>query len=284
MEPGVKGAVFDNTRPDGEVGPPTIFVLCTSSERAAFARDVADRVGGTLLDAPPASGLGLIVADDGLWLKLLGNNTPGAIQVDFLRGRVARQRRETGFRQQPLMRAFGLHKRSMSERYRVVDATAGLGKDAGLLAAAGCHVIAIERSPVLCAMVQDGLDRLHAAGDVAESWHQRFELRPGDARAWLQDMCRGERRPCAVYLDPMFPPRKKAAAVKREMQILQALHREGPTESGQTVELLARARAAATERVVVKRPKGAPPLADDVDYRLEGEAIRYDVYLTRNRG
>ena len=47
-----------------------------------------------------------------------------------------------------------------------------------------------------------------------------------------------------------------------------------------TSALLAAARAAARDRVVVKRHPQHPPLADDVSFEVRGDRVRFDVYLT----
>jgi 16S rRNA (guanine1516-N2)-methyltransferase len=80
----------------------------------------------------------------------------------------------------------------------------------------------------------------------------------------------------------MFPPSDKSALVKKEMRLFQQLfHR---AESNGAIEdystLLATARSRARVRVVVKRPRKAPALADQApDYSLEGKAVRFDIYI-----
>ena len=84
-------------------------------------------------------------------------------------------------------------------------------------------------------------------------------------------------RPDVVYLDPMFPHRKKSAAVKKEMRLFQQLL--GPDEDADA--LLQPALALALKRVVVKRPAGAPYLADKKpQIEMQGKANRFDIYLT----
>ena len=81
-----------------------------------------------------------------------------------------------------------------------------------------------------------------------------------------------------VYLDPMFPERKKSAKVKKEMQ---AFH--GIVGGDQDADsLLALALKVANYRVVVKRPAGAKHLADKKpSYSLEGKSTRYDIYTLK---
>ncbi|MEW6330564.1 MAG: class I SAM-dependent methyltransferase [Pseudomonadota bacterium] len=170
-------------------------------------------------------------------------------------------------RRQPLARAFGRKTRV------IVDATAGYAQDALLLALMGFRVTAIERSPVVAALARDGLARL--AAQTGTTLTGRLELVGGDARALLPAVAP---RPDAIYLDPMFPPkRRKSAAVKKEMRLL----RELVGDDADAPELLALSRGIARERVVVKRPDDAAPLAPDPDLSIKGKLVRYDVYLAR---
>jgi 16S rRNA (guanine1516-N2)-methyltransferase len=88
-----------------------------------------------------------------------------------------------------------------------------------------------------------------------------------------------EARPDTVYLDPMYPERKKSARSAKEMEILRMLC--GRSRDG---DLLAAALAAAGNRVVVKRPRSAPPLCGrNPDFSLRGPAHRFDVYVRGKR-
>ncbi len=172
-------------------------------------------------------------------------------------------------RRQPLARAFGKKART------IVDATAGYGQDALLLALMGFRVTAIERSPVIAALARDGLDRLALPGGIMLS--ERLQLVSGDSRVLLPALAP---RPDAIYLDPMFPPkRRKSAAVKKEMRLLRELVGDDPDAP----ELLEISRGIARNRVVVKRPDDAPPLAPNPSMSLTGKLVRYDVYLARNQ-
>jgi 16S rRNA (guanine1516-N2)-methyltransferase len=86
--------------------------------------------------------------------------------------------------------------------------------------------------------------------------------------------------PDVVYLDPMFPHRKKSAAVKKEMRLFQQLL--GSDDDADL--LLEPALTLAKKRVVVKRPSGAPFLANKKPHiEMLGKANRFDVYLIQNR-
>ena len=170
-------------------------------------------------------------------------------------------------RRQPLARALG------KKAQTVVDATAGYCQDALLFTLMGYRTTAIERSPVVLALARDGLRRLTARSGITLG--KRLRLIEGDGRVLLPSITPP---PEVIYLDPMFPPkRKKSAAVKKEMRLLRALVGDDPDAH----ELLEISRRVALDRVVVKRPDDAPPLAPDPSMSLVGKLVRYDVYLTR---
>ena len=159
--------------------------------------------------------------------------------------------------------------RSIGRRCRsVVDATAGFGRDAFHLFNLGKRVIAIERSPVVAVMLADAIDRL-----VPSARSTLFQLICDDARVGFS-RCDP---PDVIYLDPMFPDRQgRSALAGKELQILRAL--VGDDEDAGS--LLRVARSIALQRVVVKRPVWADPLAPAPDLEYRGRAIRYDAYLT----
>ncbi|RMH03102.1 MAG: 16S rRNA methyltransferase [Planctomycetota bacterium] len=197
--------------------------------------------------------------------------------VDFLGGRFGWRWRRGGGLGQALARAVGL--RPGRPRPEVVDATAGLGRDAFLLAVLGCRVVALERCAALHAALVAALDRALADPEAAAALGGRLRFLHADARAWLAALAPGE-RPQVVLVDPMHPPRGKSALVRREMRLLRALVGDDPDAA----ELLAAARAAATARVVVKRPRHAPPLAPSPNHAVRGRSTRFDVYLTGSGG
>lgn len=151
-----------------------------------------------------------------------------------------------------------------------VDATAGLGEDALLLAAAGFSVRLYERNPVIAALLRDALRRAREIPQLADAT-SRMELVEADSVDALAQL---EFTPDVVVLDPMFPARRKSASVKKKLQLIQRL--EVPCESEDA--LLDAALAARPRKVVVKRPSKGPYLAGvKPSYSLEGKAVRYDV-------
>lgn len=173
-------------------------------------------------------------------------------------------------RADPLARALGARG---GEAIDVVDATAGLGADALLLAALGHRVVAIERSPALWAVLEDGLARL-ADDAILGSIARRIALRRGDA---IDVLATPAVAPDIVYLDPMFPAKRRASALPpKSAQRLRVAVGDDPDAA----ELLAAARRVARRRVVVKRPDDAPWLSGEKpSFAIEGRTVRYDVYV-----
>ncbi len=166
-----------------------------------------------------------------------------------------------------LARAIGKKTRS------VVDATAGLGADLGLLVAMGFRVTAVERSSIVAALLEDGLMRLRCRTNVRGRYHMP-RLVIADAIHFLADAVN---RPECVYLDPMFPPkRKRSALAKRPLRIL----RDVVGDDVDRQQLFTSALNTASRRVVVKRPNDARPLGGGIDESYVGKLVRYDVYLT----
>ena len=152
-----------------------------------------------------------------------------------------------------------------------VDATAGMGEDSLLLASVGFSVTLFERDPVICALLGDALARAAKDPALAEA-ALRMELRGEDFVAAMPALGFS---PDVVLLDPMFPERRKSAAVKKKLQLIQRLERPCDDERG----LMGAARAAGPRRIIVKRPATGPWLAGEKpSYTIAGKAIRYDCY------
>lgn len=219
----------------------------------------------TPLQHEPGSAWRLVFANDGLALwydnaRLLIDWTSGSAGF---RGRRARQER--------LVRACGVLRDKVPE---VVDATAGLGLDAWLLAAAGARVHLLERQPLVAALLADGLRRARAREpEVAE----RIRLYGVDSRDWLV-MAGGPFT--AVYLDPMYPARGKTALGAGNLRVLSALAEASGQPKDEVDSLWASACASGTRRVVLKRPLRAPLPAGmrAPTHSLSGRSTRFDVW------
>lgn len=169
-----------------------------------------------------------------------------------------------------------------------IDATAGLGEDSLLLAAAGFTVLLYERNPVIAALLEDALERARLVPELADA-ACRMTVVEADSVDGLSTLARmladqaqkstgiavseGPHRPDVVLLDPMFPQKQKSSSVKKKLQLLQRLERPCDDESA----LLDAALSVSPRKVVVKRPVKGPYLAGrKPDYSLAGKAVRYD--------
>lgn len=150
-----------------------------------------------------------------------------------------------------------------------VDATAGLGEDAFLLAAAGFRVRLYERNPIIAALLHDALRR-GLEDPVLASILGRMELRTGDSIALLPEL---PDSPDVVVLDPMFQQKQKSGLVKKKFQLLHQLEQPCTEEKA----LLDAAISCHPRKIVIKRPaKGAFLAGVKPSYSLKGNSIRYD--------
>lgn len=186
--------------------------------------------------------------------------------VDFRRVAVR------GIGRQPIVRACG-------GRGRIVDATAGLGGDAWLLAAAGSTVVAFERSPLVAQVLEDGLRRARADERLA-AIAARIELRTGDSIALLRGVDCGAGACSAIYMDPMYPPKDGSALPAKGIRLVRA----AVGSDGDATALLLAAAATGCARLVVKRPHHAPHIVTPPDAQVESKLVRYDIYAGAGRG
>ncbi|WP_438863245.1 class I SAM-dependent methyltransferase [Neptunicella sp.] len=249
---------------------PDFLLMVEDKAYLELAENIAAKRGFTLV-RQANTGLVLTFGDTGLQLKQLDEPKIGGVLVDFASDAMTYRRQHGGGKKEAVAKAVGI---KTAERPTVLDCTAGLGRDAFILASLGCQVQMIERSTVVAALLEDGIRRACLHPDLADWFAQRMQLLDGFAvevmQRWQQD------NPDVVYLDPMFPHRKKSAMVKKEMRLFQQLL--GPDEDADL--LLGPALALAKKRVVVKRPAGAPYLAQrKPDIEMTGKANRFDIYL-----
>ena len=216
-------------------------------------------------ESPEESMFTLFFGRDGIELRLSQQVRHSGKRVDFL---TIDRRIGTGnlSKKQPLPKAIGEHT-------AVIDATAGFGMDAARLALMGYTVTAIEQSPIISAMLRDGLWRAEMDAACKEALGGRLTIIESDSTQYLQHLKGVE----VVYIDPMFPPkRKKSALPPGHIQALQSI--VGFEDPVKTKELFNIALQTATQRVVVKRPLHAPQIASNPTTIHEGKIVRYEVY------
>ncbi|MGM0526031.1 MAG: class I SAM-dependent methyltransferase [Pseudomonadota bacterium] len=210
-----------------------------------------------------ADGLGLF------WLEAAQPMRP--LIIDFHQGKTAYRAQHSSLKSEAIAKAVGVTGKLQPS---VIDATAGLARDALVLAQFGCHVQLIERHPMVRELLADALQRAQLVSDNIGLAVQRMELLNQQHIADLDpDSCD------VVYLDPMYPKTgKQKAQVKKDMQMFQQL--VGQDEDADT--LLQPALSVARYRVVVKRPASAPYLAGtEPNRQLKSKKHRFDIYINQ---
>lgn len=211
----------------------------------------------------------LMLTPEYIGLQKMGDKS-SPVYVDFASPKMQIRQQQASTRQEALARAFGIKKNHPAQ---VVDATAGLGRDSFILATLGVEVILLERSPIIYTLLQDGIARAHQQPALKLTM-EKLQLRQTDAIAWLKNTKQAD----FIYLDPMFPLRKKSALVKKEMRFFHDI----VEDKNDAEALIQTAIACATKRVVVKRPRLADFLAQcSPDFSLLGNSSRFDVYVKK---
>jgi len=249
---------------------PSIAVTYSDAQLQSAAKKIADDLSlplvSTISNEFP---IYLVLTPKHLQLQLSDEKAPGPVYVDFISGSLGHRLRFGGGRRQLIGRAVGIVPK---ETLKVLDVTAGLGRDAYIFATLGCDVTMLERSPIIVALLRDGLKR---AAEQKEFSALRLKLIHDEAINYLQQLD-DSNYPDVIYCDPMFPPLKKSAAVKKEMRVL----KEVVGEDVNSDELLAIARGVAKKRVVVKRHRHSSTIGDTKpDLEFLGKSTRFDVYL-----
>lgn len=203
-------------------------------------------------------------------------NTPQVLSIDLADPALLYRLRTSGKRQ-GIGKAVGLDK--TPGQVHVLDCTAGLGRDALVLAHLGCRVTMLERSSQVHAALQTAMSRAATVPELADALG-RMTLHLCNAIDWLARIDKHEvPAPDVIYLDPMFPQRSKSAKVKKEMAQLQALL--GPDQD--LPEVLDAALRLATYRVVVKRPPGDIRLpGPEPAFTISGKASHFSVYTNKS--
>ncbi|WVD69379.1 class I SAM-dependent methyltransferase [Orbus wheelerorum] len=211
----------------------------------------------------------LSIINGNLQLIKLDEPKLGGIYVDFVSGTMAHRRQFGGGRGEAVAKAIGIKGDYLPN---VIDATAGLGRDAFVLAAIGCRVTMFERHPVVAALLYDGLNRAYQDPEMADWLPQRLSLMHNNS---LEKLSKVTDKPDVVYLDPMFPHRQKSALVKKEMRVFQLIV-GGDDDADLLLDL---SRSIARKRVVVKRPSYAQFMAEQKPVSsIKTKNHRFDIY------
>jgi 16S rRNA (guanine1516-N2)-methyltransferase len=202
------------------------------------------------------------------------------IYVDFLHGELNYRQRHMQHQKQLIGKAVGIKEQ---EKPVVIDATAGLGQDSFILNQLGCQVTSLERSPVIAALLEDGMHRFNLLASTPrlkqldEKKQTAWQLIKHDSIQYLSSLS-SQHYPDVIYLDPMYPNHRKSnqsALNKKEMRFLRAI----VGDDLDAEDLLSIALQCAKKRVVVKRPRLAPYLNGKKSHHvIMGKSTRFDVY------
>lgn len=248
-------------------------ITTESSENKQRAHDLANKLNLPFNELSQCHSEWLLVfTDKHLELRQRNNQIGGPIYIDFLQGKTVYRQHHGGGKNQLIAKAVGI---KANIKPTILDVTAGLAQDAYVLACLGCKVQMIERSPIIAALVEDGLVRAQQKHEFLNNC--KLSLLHSDSISYLHELIKNNANaPDIIYLDPMYPSRTKSALVKKELRVL----REIVGEDHDASILLNLALQVAKKRVVVKRPKSAPTL-NEIKPSLIYKSIntRYDVYL-----
>jgi len=249
----------------------TLCVVCTQAEKLAAAEAFAAKQQLPLRQKKDDSfDLQLCYLDT--HVELYASALDTSIQVDFCSGALAHRRQFGGGRGQAIAKAIGLKQGKSPD---VLDATAGLASDAFTLANLGCKITLLERSPVLYTLISDAILRAQTEISLDSIFqNEGFQIHNMDSINYLQQLSASQ-RPQVIYLDPMYPEKKKSAQVKKPMQILHMLH----GADNNAAQLLECSLDHAIKRVVVKRPIHAPSVSNQKpSASIKSKNTRYDIY------
>lgn len=201
---------------------------------------------------------GLFLGVEGLGLKMAGFNL---LSADF--STATWNKRKNEGKKQGLVRAC-----KPCPGVKIIDATAGWGRDSAVLASFGAEVLMLERNKIIASLLADALERRIAS----EQEQMHLSLYQGNALTYLNALAPQD-YPDIIYIDPMHPARTKSALVKKDMQALQDLI--GPDEDA--LELIEMAIQRTKNKVVVKWPQKVKSLLP-TNACVEGKTVRFDIY------
>lgn len=214
--------------------------------------------------------IALIINNDTLELQNRLSPFEKTIKIDFLSKQNNYRCLNFKKKNEALYKALGMKKNYSPY---VVDATAGFGKDAFLIAFWGCDVIMIERNPVIAALLQDGLQRAYANTSIGNWLNKKLHLIFHDSLKMLEMSIA---TPDIIYLDPMYPINTKKSLPKKNMQLL----RQIIINDNNDENLLHISKKLAKKRIIVKRPTYAKPLLKgQVEFSIKSKNHRFDIYL-----
>ena len=192
------------------------------------------------------------------------------LKCSFIDGPILHRLKYGKGRGQNLAKAVGM---KFNKNRTIIDATAGLGYDAFILASLGANVTLIERSEKIYDLLKDGISEAKLYGGEISKIVGRMDLLFGDSKEILPSIS-----PEVILIDTMYKDRKKSALVKNNMRLVREVVGSDPDY----IDLINIALNSASKRVVIKQPRYAVPLKEikTCSHQILGKTIRYDVYVT----
>lgn len=192
------------------------------------------------------------------------------LKCSFIEGPILHRLKYGKGRGQNLAKAVGF---KFNKNRTIIDATAGLGYDAFILASLGANVTLIERSEKIYDLLKAAISEAKLYGGEISNIVNRMNLLFGDSKDILPNIA-----PEVILIDTMYKDRKKSALVKNDMRLV----REVVGSDSDHVELINVALNNASKRVVIKQPRYAETLGNikGCSHQILGKTIRYDVYVT----
>ena len=234
-----------------------------------IAAELATQLNLPTGDADPGYDFWLLVTPHYLGL-VKPDHKSRPFYIDFLSAKSRYRQKNLSIKNENLARALGLKNHKPN---KIIDATAGLGRDSFIIASLGIPVDLLERSPIIYTLLNDAIKRATNDPDT-NAIASRMHLHFGNAINLLTTLESAD----VIYLDPMFPTRNKSAQVKKEMQIFHEI----VGADADSEDLFKVALTCARKRVVVKRPKISEHLAQvPPSYSVKGSSSRFDIYLTQ---
>lgn len=204
-------------------------------------------------------------------LTLKNDTSKTSFMINFTNKNIKYRLRASSIKKETIARAAGL---KTNTQPIIIYATAGLGRDAFIIAGLGFHIYLLERCPLIHALLSDALTRRYDDPTITQIV-QRMKLIQANS---IDFLTQPDTQADIIFIDPMFPQCNKSALPQKAMQIFHDVVGQD-TDANQ---LLAAAMACASQRVVLKRPRLAVPLSlNPPDFSLPGKSCRFDVYLTR---
>ena len=237
-----------------------ISILLKKGGDKALAESFANKIGAEISNT---EGDGLTVLFDSKGVSLTGYKLSYQGDFDGMLRRVTEGR----LLHEMLVKAT----KTDIENPIAIDATAGMGEDAFLIAANGYDVTLHEQNPVIALLLKDAIRRAKRQ-PVLKDIVNRMHVVEGDSVEILSNRLDPVD---LIYLDPMFPGRQKSGLIGKKLQLIQKM--EAPCSEEDV--LFDAAIKASPSKIIVKRPLKAPFLAGrKPNYSLDGKAIRYDCY------